>query len=258
MVRMLVVAQCIPRKNIDAVLRALLKLAPQCDASSSRSSPSPRRQLVWELAVAGNSSLQPQYTENLKRLAAELEAALPVASDAPPGTAVGPVGCRVEWLGELREHRSMLEALRGASIFVNASLFENYCMAACEAVCVGLPIISTDVGEVRQFSPAVSTVFVPAQPASSVDAALAQALQPLLLPGAGEQRDSDAPFRQLHERTCHALAHALRLSDRRHAAPGAGAQTTGSRKEEAFNSETAMALQFQNELRIACKTLSRF
>jgi len=45
-------------------------------------------------------------------------------------------------------------------IFVNASIFENYCMVCAEAVHMGLPVISSKVGEIPKFCYADSSILV--------------------------------------------------------------------------------------------------
>ena len=59
-----------------------------------------------------------------------------------------------------------------ADVFVCTSSFENYGMAAREAVLFGLPIVSHDVGEVRLFSAAEATVLVPVGDSARIAAEL--------------------------------------------------------------------------------------
>ena len=135
-VKLLLVANATPRKNIGSVLRALgaLKRAGGRGASA------------WQLRVAGSMDAHP------------LEAAA-VRAEAE---ALG-IGEHVEWSGELGG-AALAQLYRTADLFVFTSLYENFCMAAHEATFFGLPLLAYDVGEIASFGAHAGCTLLPVRP----------------------------------------------------------------------------------------------
>lgn len=120
--RLLLVANVIPRKNLGAVLRSLAALRREQRVSS------------WRLCVAGSLLADPAYTSTLRRSAASLG----ISHD-------------VEWLGVLDE-QGLAKLYRSSDLFVLTSTFENYCMAAHEAAFFGVPILAYATGETPSYA----------------------------------------------------------------------------------------------------------
>ena len=135
-VKLLLVANATPRKNIGSVLRALgaLKRAGGRGASA------------WQLRVAGSMDAHPMEAAAVR---AEAEA-------------LG-IGEHVEWSGELGG-AALAQLYRTADLFVFTSLYENFCMAAHEATFFGLPLLAYDVGEIASFGAHVGSTLLPVRP----------------------------------------------------------------------------------------------
>ena len=135
-VKLLLVANATPRKNIGGVLRALgaLKRAGGRGASA------------WQLRVAGSMDAHPMEAAAVR---AEAEA-------------LG-IGEHVEWSGELGG-AALAQLYRTADLFVFTSLYENFCMAAHEATFFGLPLLAYDVGEIASFGAHVGSTLLPVRP----------------------------------------------------------------------------------------------
>ena len=135
-VKLLLVANATPRKNIGGVLRALgaLKRAGGRGASA------------WQLRVAGSMDAHPMEAAAVR---AEAEA-------------LG-IGEHVEWSGELGG-AALAQLYRTADLFVFTSLYENFCMAAHEATFFGLPLLAYDVGEIASFGAHVGSMLLPVRP----------------------------------------------------------------------------------------------
>lgn len=95
--RLLIVANAIPRKNIGAVLRALAAVRQ-------------RGVEHWRLRIAGSLKADPAHAASLSNLATEL------------GLSDG----HVEWLGIL-DTPALAKLYRESHLFLLTSLFENYC-----------------------------------------------------------------------------------------------------------------------------------
>jgi len=132
-VKLLLVANATPRKNIGSVLRALgaLKRAGGRGASA------------WQLRVAGSMDAHPTEAAAVR---AEAEA-------------LG-IGEHVEWSGELGG-AALAQLYRTADLFVFTSLYENFCMAAHEATFFGLPLLAYDVGEIASFGAHAGCTLLP-------------------------------------------------------------------------------------------------
>jgi glycosyltransferase involved in cell wall biosynthesis len=88
------------------------------------------REMSWRLTCAGSTVRDPAAAEAIRRTAAEIG-----------------LNDRVSFAGELGS--SALDALLDtADVFVAASRFETYGMAAAEALAHGLPIVSTRTGAI--------------------------------------------------------------------------------------------------------------
>jgi len=138
-VKLLLVANATPRKNIGVVLRALgaFKRAGGRGASA------------WQLRVAGSMDAHPTEAAAVR---AEAEA-------------LG-IGAHVEWSGELGG-AALAQLYRTADLFVFTSLYENFCMAAHEATFFGLPLLAYDVGEIASFGAHVGSTLLPVRPPAS-------------------------------------------------------------------------------------------
>ena len=111
-VHLLSVGSIVPRKGYDVLIAALAQLAD----------------LSWHLTIAGDRTRDPQT-------AAELDVTI----------AQGNLAERVTQLGVLSE-AELASAYCMSDMFVQASRFEGYGMAAASALAHGLPIVATDGG----------------------------------------------------------------------------------------------------------------
>ena len=118
-VEFLVVSNFVPRKNVMLLVKAM----SECQGEGLR---------PWRLSILANN--QPSEYRSLVRKFVE-EHRLPV-----------------RFLNELRDPDEISAVFLQSHIFIHGSNVENYCMAASEAVCCGLVVCSTDVGEIRNFS----------------------------------------------------------------------------------------------------------
>ena len=112
MMHLLAVGSIVPRKGYDVLIAALAQLSD----------------LPWRLTIAGDRSRNPQT-------AAELDVTI----------ALNNLGTRVTQLGILSDVE-LAAAYCAADIFVQASRFEGYGMAAASALAHGLPVVATDGG----------------------------------------------------------------------------------------------------------------
>ena len=83
----------------------------------------------WQWHLAGEVALDPDYADQLRRRIRELG-----LSD------------RVVWHGSLSP-KQLAGLMSAMDLFVSYSAFESYGMALAEAAAMGLPILTTDVGE---------------------------------------------------------------------------------------------------------------
>lgn len=111
-IRLLAVGSIVPRKGYDVLIGALAQLAD----------------LPWHLTIAGDRSRDPQT-------AMSLDAAIALAG----------LGPRITWRGILTD-TELAATYCASDIFVQASRFEGYGMAAASALAHGLPIVATDGG----------------------------------------------------------------------------------------------------------------
>jgi len=150
LVVLLVVANLIPRKGVGAVLRVLAAL---------------RREAVvrWRLVVAGDGA-DPAHASALRTLAASL------------GLEEGEGEAQVAWAGRL-DGDALERAYCEADLFLLASRYENYCMAAQEAAFFGLPILAYDVGEIALFCAPGGSVLVPVGDEATLRSRLAHLLR---------------------------------------------------------------------------------
>jgi glycosyltransferase involved in cell wall biosynthesis len=101
------------------------------------------RELDWQLSCAGSITRDPQTAGSVVRLIELLN-----------------LTGRVELRGELPA-AAVSTLLDGASVFVLASRFETYGMAAAEALARGLPIVATRTGELPSIAGDEAGRFVP-------------------------------------------------------------------------------------------------
>ena len=111
-VRLFAVGSIVPRKGYDVMIAALVHLAD----------------LPWHLTIAGDRTRDPST-------AAALDTAIAGAK----------LGDRITLKGILTDEELAAEYLN-ADLFVQASRFEGYGMAAASAIAHGLPIVATDGG----------------------------------------------------------------------------------------------------------------
>jgi glycosyltransferase involved in cell wall biosynthesis len=111
-VRLLTVGSIVPRKGYDVLIAALAQITD----------------LPWHLTIAGDRTRDPQT-------AAALDAAIAKEN----------LGSRITLHGILSDDE-LTAAYCGSDIFVQASLFEGYGMAAASAIAHGLPIVATSGG----------------------------------------------------------------------------------------------------------------
>ena len=158
---LLCVASVIPRKGHDVLVRALARL----------------RDARWTCVCAGSVTRAPAF-----------------ASAVTVQTREVGLTDRIQFLGECES-----DALDGwydaSSVFVLASHYEGYGMALTEALARGLPVVSTTAGAIPDAVPPDAGVLVP----PGNDAALAEALAPLLSDGGSERRAVSAAARRYAE-----------------------------------------------------------
>lgn len=108
----------IPRKRYDYILEAASRL-------QSRD---------WRWRIAGDPNRYPELVAELRRNIAELG-----------------LGGRVELLGEVSDS-DLASLWQTASLFVAGSRYEGYGMAVAEALCRGVPVVTTDSGAVATWA----------------------------------------------------------------------------------------------------------
>eukprot|EP00946_MAST-07B_sp_MAST-7B-sp1_P004578 g4578.t1 len=125
-VKFLTVSNFVPRKNIMMLLRALSK----CQGPEFQ---------PWRMSILANDQPSAYRTsiENFVKLH----------------------GMPVRFLKEMKETKEIAKVYLESHVFLHGSNWENYCMSASEAVCCGLVVISTRVGEICNFSHSKSAFF---------------------------------------------------------------------------------------------------
>ncbi len=134
--RLLSVGTVTPRKNHEALIRALAQIAD----------------LDWQCAIAGSLMRTPETAETVRRLIETLG-----------------FQDRIALLGEVADAAPLY---RRADIFVLPSLHEGYGMVLGEALANGLPIVATRVGAVAEVVRANAGILVPPGDCASLSAAL--------------------------------------------------------------------------------------
>ncbi len=130
-VELVAVSNFVPRKNLLLLLEAL----QECH----RRPPATTR--PWRLTILANDQESPYRSQCRDFVKAH--------------------GLPVRFLGELRDPAAVAQVMLEAHVFVHAADVENYCMAASEAVCCGLAVCATDVGEIRRFSSGAGSKLYP-------------------------------------------------------------------------------------------------
>ena len=141
-VRLLSVGAIVPRKGYDVLVAALAKLSD----------------LPWRLTIVGDRTRSPET-------AALLDIAIARAQ----------LGDRIELTGAVPDAH-LAACYRAADIFVLASYFEGYGMAAAEAIAYGLPVIATTAGALPQTLTADAAILVPPGDVAALGAALYELL----------------------------------------------------------------------------------
>jgi glycosyltransferase involved in cell wall biosynthesis len=153
-VHLLCVGAVVPRKGYDVLIAALTQLAD----------------LPWRLTIVGDRTHSPDT-------AAKLDAAIARTN----------LSGRIEVTGAVSDAH-LASNYKTADVFVLASHFEGYGMAAAEALAYGLPIIATAAGALTQTIPPDSGILIPPNDA----AALAAALRAVIADGTRRQQYRDA------------------------------------------------------------------
>lgn len=136
-VRILTVGSIVPRKGYDVLIAALTQLTD----------------LPWRLTIAGDPTRDPQT-------AAALDATIAKAN----------LGPRINLRGILTDDE-LAAAYCESDVFVQASLFEGYGMAAASAIAHGLPIVATSGGALGS-TVGQAGIVVPPNDAAALAAAL--------------------------------------------------------------------------------------
>jgi glycosyltransferase involved in cell wall biosynthesis len=150
--RLLCVASVTPGKAQDVLVRALIRLA----------------EIPWDCICAGSVTRSPAFAHEVQRITREAG-----LSD------------RISFPGEC-DGDTLDKLYLTSSVFVFPSLYEGYGMALTEAMARGLPVITTTGGAIPQTVPADAGILVP----PGDDAALADALRPLLVDAPNEPRSA--------------------------------------------------------------------
>jgi glycosyltransferase involved in cell wall biosynthesis len=114
-VRLITVANLLPAKRQRELLEMMARI-----------------QADWEWHLAGEAGLDPGYADSLRERIRQLG-----------------LTRRVVWHGPLQPDE-LAGLMAAMDLFVSYSAFESYGMALAEAAAVGLPILSTDVGEAER------------------------------------------------------------------------------------------------------------
>ena len=155
-------ANALPRKNISGVLRALGEFERgegKGEGKGKGEGEGGASRRPWQLCVAGSLTAHPTEAAALR---AEAEA-------------LG-IGAQVEWKGEL-DAAALSELYRTADLFVLTSLYENFCMAAHEAIFFGVPVLAYDVGEIGAFGPHAGCTLLPVADQASFSTELSRLLR---------------------------------------------------------------------------------
>lgn len=146
--QLLCVATVQPNKGHELLLEAL----------------SPLNSLPWQLTCVGSLTQSPDTVAQLRTRVRQLGLA-----------------DRVKLVGEVPQ-AALGHFYRRADLFVLASRFESYCMAAAEALAHGLPVVSTHTGAMPELVGTLAGRVVPIDDRELLRAALEAALRdPLLL-----------------------------------------------------------------------------
>ncbi len=151
--RLLSVGSMVPRKGYDVLISALTKMTD----------------LPWQLTIAGDDTRSPATTTALNE-------AIVQANLSDRVTVTGPLS-----------DAALARAYLDADIFVTASHFEGYGMAATTAIASGLPIVATSGGALAETVGAAGLLVPPNDPA-----ALAGALRQVISEPATRENLRDA------------------------------------------------------------------
>jgi len=137
-IRMLCVATVQPHKGHGLLVEALAALAS----------------LPWQLTCVGSLTRSPDAVEQLR-------------------TRIRQLGLtqRIDLIGEV-PHAALARFYQRSDLFVLASRFESYCMAAAEALAHGLPVVSTHTGAMPELVGTLAGRLVPAGDVQQLRAAL--------------------------------------------------------------------------------------
>jgi len=144
---MLCVATVQPSKGHELLVEALAPLAA----------------LPWQLTCVGSLTQSPATVEQLRVRLSQLD-----------------LTDRVTLVGEV-PHATLGRIYQHADLFVLATRFESYCMAAAEALAHGLPIVSTHTGAMPDLVGTQAGRIVPVDDRQSLSVALQAALRDRLL-----------------------------------------------------------------------------
>jgi glycosyltransferase involved in cell wall biosynthesis len=97
-----------------------------------------------KLFIVGDTDRDPRYTNRLRQL---------VAREGLQENVV--------FLGEIKEVGKLIQLYKDAGIFVLPSLWDTYPASLLEAMCVGLPVVATDTGGIRQLTGHGNALLVP-------------------------------------------------------------------------------------------------
>jgi glycosyltransferase involved in cell wall biosynthesis len=147
-IRLLCVATVQPHKGHESLLEAL----------------APLTSLPWQLTCVGSLTQSPDTVAQLRARVSQL----------------GLTG-RVTLVGEVPQ-AALEHFYRSSDLFVLATRFESYCMAAAEALAHGLPVVSTHTGAMPELVGTQAGLLVPIGDRELLRAALSAALRdPALL-----------------------------------------------------------------------------
>lgn len=137
-----------------------------------------------KLLVVGDTNRYPWYTNQIFEKTKRLE-----------------IGDKVEFFGEIKCINKLIEIFQEVAIFVLPSLWDTSPIAVIEAMCVGLPIVATNVGGIPEWvEDGINGILVPPENSQSLADAILNLIRDPYLREKMSQKAYETSF-QFRERT---------------------------------------------------------